>query len=92
MTLCNFADGPRFVRSPQSVQAEIDTPVSLICQVDGNPTPEISWIHENYDKKVRWRYVGVGNLITPVVPTILHNLCTIVVNFEKSYADCEPFE
>lgn len=44
--------GPRFVHRPQSVQAETSTAVTLNCEVDGNPPPEISWIHEKFEKKL----------------------------------------
>lgn len=48
----HISDGPRFTRKPQSVEEEMNMQVNLTCEVDGNPMPEISWIHEKYEKKV----------------------------------------
>lgn len=58
ITLCkrliNFIyitiDGPVFKTFPKSVEADIDTSVSLQCDVDGNPIPDILWIHEPSDR------------------------------------------
>lgn len=44
------ADGPKFRHRPQSVQVDLDATVTLVCDVDGNPTPEITWIHEERDR------------------------------------------
>ncbi|XP_039280825.1 irregular chiasm C-roughest protein isoform X2 [Nilaparvata lugens] len=44
--------GPRFRSRPRSVQAEMGATVTLSCDVDGNPPPEISWIHEDSDRVV----------------------------------------
>ncbi|RZF42205.1 hypothetical protein LSTR_LSTR004354 [Laodelphax striatellus] len=44
--------GPRFRTRPRSVQAEMGATVTLSCDVDGNPPPEISWIHEDTDRVV----------------------------------------
>lgn len=35
---------------PKSVEADIDATVSLTCDVDGNPTPDVVWIHEANDR------------------------------------------
>lgn len=43
-------DGPMFKTFPKSVEADIDTSVSLQCDVDGNPIPDISWYHEPSDR------------------------------------------
>lgn len=43
-------DGPAFKSFPKSVDADIDTSVSLQCDVDGNPTPDILWTHEPSDR------------------------------------------
>lgn len=41
------ADGPRFRIKPYSVQADLGSTVTLMCDVDGNPPPNIVWIHED---------------------------------------------
>lgn len=38
-------DGPIFHVRPKSVEADTDGTVSLSCEVDGNPTPDITWIN-----------------------------------------------
>ncbi|XP_052872055.1 irregular chiasm C-roughest protein-like [Anopheles cruzii] len=38
--------GPRFRELPRSVEADLDTPVTLQCDVDGNPAPDVVWVHE----------------------------------------------
>lgn len=38
-------DGPVFHILPKSVESDIDGTVSLSCEVDGNPTPDITWIN-----------------------------------------------
>lgn len=50
---CEFSivtDGPRFRGKPRSMQADIGASVTLTCDVDGNPPPEIVWIHEDTDR------------------------------------------
>lgn len=42
-----FADGPHFRTKPKSVQADLGSSVTLTCDVDGNPPPDITWIHED---------------------------------------------
>ncbi|KAJ1521076.1 hypothetical protein ONE63_002782 [Megalurothrips usitatus] len=44
--------GPKFRQRPANVQADLDSMVTLTCDVDGNPTPEITWIHEDKDRVV----------------------------------------
>ncbi|KAK7788833.1 hypothetical protein R5R35_012822 [Gryllus longicercus] len=44
--------GPRFKTRPKSVQADQGTTVTLTCDVDGNPPPDILWIHEDTGKVV----------------------------------------
>lgn len=39
-----------FKTLPKSVEADVDTSVSLQCDVDGNPIPDILWIHEPSDR------------------------------------------
>uniref|UniRef100_A0A1B0CQR5 Protein rp20-signalp detected n=1 Tax=Lutzomyia longipalpis TaxID=7200 RepID=A0A1B0CQR5_LUTLO len=46
-------DGPVFRTRPKSVEADIGTEVSLFCDVDGNPAPDIVWIHDPTDRVVR---------------------------------------
>lgn len=38
--------GPIFRTFPTSVEADLDAVVSLSCDIDGNPTPDIVWVHE----------------------------------------------
>ncbi|XP_037026673.1 irregular chiasm C-roughest protein isoform X1 [Bradysia coprophila] len=54
--------GPAFKTYPKSVEADIDTSVSLQCDVNGNPTPDILWIHEPSE-----RIVGTSSNLTVVV-------------------------
>uniref|UniRef100_A0A182KDT0 Ig-like domain-containing protein n=1 Tax=Anopheles christyi TaxID=43041 RepID=A0A182KDT0_9DIPT len=44
--------GPSFRTLPQSVEADQDTTVTLSCDVDGNPAPDVLWIHEPSDQVV----------------------------------------
>uniref|UniRef100_A0A182PBZ6 Ig-like domain-containing protein n=1 Tax=Anopheles epiroticus TaxID=199890 RepID=A0A182PBZ6_9DIPT len=44
--------GPSFRTLPHSVEADQDTTITLSCDVDGNPTPEVLWIHEPSDQVV----------------------------------------
>lgn len=39
-----------FKTLPKSIEADVDTSVSLQCDVDGNPIPDILWIHEPSDR------------------------------------------
>lgn len=45
-----FLDGPVFKTRPQSIEADNGASISLICDVVGNPPPDILWIHEPNDK------------------------------------------
>lgn len=47
-----LSDGPQFRHSPVSVETHYGTTEVLQCAVDGNPTPEILWIHEESDRIV----------------------------------------
>lgn len=51
-------DGPAFKIRPKSVEADIDGTISLYCDVDGNPSPDILWIHEPHDR-VRIMYIKI---------------------------------
>ncbi|XP_044269269.1 irregular chiasm C-roughest protein-like isoform X2 [Tribolium madens] len=42
--------GPQFRTKPRSVQADLGTSVTLSCDVDGNPLPEISWYDEKHKR------------------------------------------
>ncbi|XP_046433643.1 irregular chiasm C-roughest protein-like [Neodiprion fabricii] len=44
--------GPQFRHPPQSVETHYDATEILQCDVDGNPTPEVLWIHEETDRIV----------------------------------------
>ncbi|KAK0173506.1 hypothetical protein PV328_006692 [Microctonus aethiopoides] len=44
--------GPQFRRPPLSVETHYGATEILQCDVDGNPTPEILWIHEESDRIV----------------------------------------
>uniref|UniRef100_A0A182QTQ6 Ig-like domain-containing protein n=1 Tax=Anopheles farauti TaxID=69004 RepID=A0A182QTQ6_9DIPT len=44
--------GPSFRTLPQSVEADQDATITLGCDVDGNPTPDVLWIHEPSDQVV----------------------------------------
>lgn len=44
--------GPRFRTRPRSIQADLGATVTLSCDVDGNPLPDIVWIHDDSAKVV----------------------------------------
>ncbi|KAK5639967.1 hypothetical protein RI129_010778 [Pyrocoelia pectoralis] len=44
--------GPQFRTKPKSVQADTGGSVTLSCDVDGNPFPDISWLHEDSSRIV----------------------------------------
>ena len=46
----HFPDGPQFRQRPQSIEADIGSVVSLTCEVDGNPMPDIVWIQHPIDR------------------------------------------
>jgi hypothetical protein len=41
-----FADSPEIRSRPSNVEADIGSNVTLRCDVNGNPEPEISWTYE----------------------------------------------
>ncbi|GBP06477.1 Irregular chiasm C-roughest protein [Eumeta japonica] len=45
--------GPRFVNKPKNVEADSGTTATLNCAVDGNPTPEIIWLHHENGRIVK---------------------------------------
>lgn len=47
-----LTDGPQFRSKPKSIQADLGSSVTLTCDVDGNPYPDISWYHEDKKKLV----------------------------------------
>ncbi|XP_042205852.1 irregular chiasm C-roughest protein-like isoform X2 [Homarus americanus] len=53
---------PRFKEEPTDVDEDEDKSVTLTCDVDGNPPPEIVWLHEA-EKKV----INVGAKLTLTV-------------------------
>lgn len=55
-------DGPVFKTRPKSVEADIGSSVSLACDVDGNPQPDIVWIHDQTE-----RVVGTSSNLTVTV-------------------------
>ncbi|KAI8128117.1 Irregular chiasm C-roughest protein [Lucilia cuprina] len=44
--------GPTFKEKPRSMEADIGSLVTLNCEVDGNPTPDIVWIQHPIDRVV----------------------------------------
>ena len=51
-TIFVLIDGPQFRHPPSSVETHYGSTEILQCDVDGNPTPEILWVHEESDKVV----------------------------------------
>ena len=47
-----FTDGPQFRHQPISVETQYGATEILQCDVDGNPTPEIRWYHEDSERQV----------------------------------------
>lgn len=45
-------DGPQFRHQPISVETQYGATEILQCDVDGNPTPEIRWYHEDSERQV----------------------------------------
>uniref|UniRef100_A0A182SHI5 Ig-like domain-containing protein n=1 Tax=Anopheles maculatus TaxID=74869 RepID=A0A182SHI5_9DIPT len=56
--------GPSFRTLPQSVEADQDTTVTLGCDIDGNPPPDVLWIHEPSDQVVS-SATNVTLVVTP---------------------------
>ncbi|XP_038111190.1 irregular chiasm C-roughest protein [Culex quinquefasciatus] len=50
--ILDISYGPTFRSRPKSVEADQDRPVTLSCDVDGNPQPEVIWIHEESNRVV----------------------------------------
>nr|XP_029729836.1 irregular chiasm C-roughest protein-like [Aedes albopictus] len=50
--ILDISYGPTFRSRPKSVEADADRPVTLSCDVDGNPSPEIIWIHEESNRVI----------------------------------------
>lgn len=48
----NSTDGPQFRHPPVSVETQYGATEILQCDVDGNPTPEIRWYHEDSERQV----------------------------------------
>ncbi|KAJ8706062.1 hypothetical protein PYW07_010839 [Mythimna separata] len=44
---------PTFKNLPKDVEAEVGTTVTLSCDVDGYPPPEIRWLHHEEDQMIR---------------------------------------
>lgn len=47
-----LTDGPQFKTKPHSVQADLGASVTLSCDVDGNPLPDVTWFHEDNTRVV----------------------------------------
>lgn len=47
-----YSDGPQFRVKPQSIEADNGATVTLSCDVDGNPFPDITWYHGDNPKVV----------------------------------------
>lgn len=47
-------DGPRFRQKPKSIQADPGTAVNLVCDVDGNPPAEVTWMHGRDKVREPW--------------------------------------
>lgn len=55
-------DPPSFISRPKNVEAEEGSTVTLNCDVDGQPTPEIRWLfHEPGRIGVSDYYVAIKN-------------------------------
>ncbi|XP_045457394.1 irregular chiasm C-roughest protein-like [Melitaea cinxia] len=76
---------PSFRNRPQDVEAEIGKSVTLSCDVDGYPAPEIEWLHYEEDTNIR---VGkTANLsLTVDTHTVGRYLCKASV---EGYPDIE---
>lgn len=82
-------DGPVFHIRPKSVESDIDGTVSLSCEVDGNPTPDITWINEANE-----RIVGTSpNLTVTVTPESagLYQCRASVPGFADVHAEASIF-
>lgn len=86
--------GPSFKTRPKSMEADVGSVVTLICDVDGNPTPEIVWIYDALDR-VRLQ-VGIDTNTIPhssqTTGTFLIDLILLLTgrwNVTKSHNNCE---
>lgn len=43
-------DQPTFTRRPQNQEADDQEPITLHCEVDANPMPEIVWVFDPIDR------------------------------------------
>lgn len=59
---------------PKSVEADIDGTISLYCDVDGNPSPDILWIHEPHDR-VCCVYIYFNAYISEKVDCVCRSVC-----------------
>ncbi|XP_055602535.1 irregular chiasm C-roughest protein-like [Uranotaenia lowii] len=50
--ILDISYGPTFRSRPKSANADLEQSVTLACDVDGNPPPEIIWIHEESNRVV----------------------------------------
>lgn len=44
--------GPQFKSRPKSIQADAGSSITLSCDVDGNPTPDVAWYHKDQRRKI----------------------------------------
>ncbi|XP_051171046.1 irregular chiasm C-roughest protein-like isoform X1 [Leptopilina boulardi] len=56
--------GPQFRHPPSSVETHYGSTEVLQCDVDGNPSPEILWVHEESDRVVATSS-NISILVTP---------------------------
>lgn len=47
-----FLDAPTFRNLPKDVEGEKGTIVTLSCDVEGYPAPEIRWLHHEEDQTI----------------------------------------
>lgn len=62
--ILDISYGPSFKTRPSSVEADIGSTVTLNCDVDGNPIPEIVWIYETVDRRmqVSFHFLSIESL------------------------------
>lgn len=50
--LCLFTriDGPSFRTRPSDIESDLEAAATLTCDVEGNPPPQIIWLHEDQDR------------------------------------------
>ncbi|KAI4493872.1 hypothetical protein M0804_002048 [Polistes exclamans] len=59
-----YPDGPQFRHPPTSVETHYSATEILQCDVDGNPTPEILWYHEDSEHVVA-RSPNISVFVSP---------------------------